>query len=49
MGIVLCSEVIIQLFTVFVCSVLPENDNITLISRLYKDDLRTILVKIEKF
>ena len=30
-----CSDVIFKLFAVFVCSVAPENDNITLISRLY--------------
>ena len=33
-----CSDVIFYLFTVFVCSLAPENDNITLISRLCKDN-----------
>ena len=30
---VLCSELIIELFTVFVCSIALKNDNITVISR----------------
>ena len=40
-----CSDVIFWLFAMFVCSVAPENDNITLISRR----LRRFWVKLALF